>query len=274
MAIRLLALDIDGTLTENSESEISKRCLDAIFAAKARGVCIAIATGRSCLATRPIWNALELTGPSIQFGGAWIVDAPSGEVLDQQPIDPVTARDVMRFAHENGICAQLYLGDTVVVEKMNPYTARYIGKNGMHALVEPEVFERLYENVPKILAFSEDEATMRGLFETAFADRVHITRSQSTFIEINDFSATKGRALSRLAERMRLDRSQVAAMGDSYLDIDMIEWAGTGVCMADSVEEVKRVADVIAPEQANDGVAWFIENYILREDNEHVCNRD
>ena len=263
MAIRLLALDIDGTLTVNSENEVSARCLEAIRAARDAGVFVTIATGRSNLATRPIWETIGLSGPSIQFGGAWIVEAPAGTIIDQQPLSPDVARDVMRFAREIHVDAQIYLGDTVVVAQPNPYTARYVARNGMRVLVDPHVYTRLYENVPKILAFSEDEERMRTLFEAEFAGRVHITRSQSTFIEINERSATKGHALARLAARMGVLQSEVAAMGDSYLDMDMIQWAGTGVCMADSLPEIQRLSDVIAPDCLHDGVAWFIENYIL-----------
>ncbi len=263
MAIRLLALDIDGTLTANSENIVSPRCLEAIRSARGAGVFVTIATGRSNLATRPIWEAIGLSGPSIQFGGAWIVDAPDGTLIDQQPLAPDIVRDVMRFAREIHVDAQIYLGDTVVVAQPNPYTARYVARNGMHVLVDPDVYTRLYENVPKILAFSEEEERTRTLFEAKFAGRVHTTRSQSAFIEINDRLATKGHALERLAARMGVLQSEVAAMGDSYLDLDMIRWAGTGVCMADSIPEIQRISDVIAPDYLHDGVAWFIENYIL-----------
>lgn len=264
MAIRLLALDIDGTLTPNSMNTVSARCLDAIHAAREAGVFVTIATGRASVATRPIWDAIALNGPSIQFGGAWIVNAPDGELLDQQSLAPQVVRDVMRFAHDNDIPAQIYLGDTIVVEKPNPYTDHYVAKNGITVRVDPDLCEKLYENVPKILAFSEDESRIRLLFEEALGEKVHITRSQSTFIEINERSATKGRALARLAQRMGIQRSEVAAMGDSYLDMDMLQWAGTGVCMADSVPEVIASSNLVAPDQAHDGVAWFIEQYILK----------
>ena len=265
MSIRLLALDIDGTLTDNSSNTISKNNLEAIEKAREAGVFVTIATGRACPATRPIWDAMSLVGPSIQYGGAWTVNVPDGELLEQYNLDSVTVRDLMRFARDIHVNAQLYVNDAIVVERMNPFTQAYVSKNGMQVIEDPDIYEKLYENVPKVLAFSdpENEGRMRIQFEEAFCGRAHITRSQSTFIEINDSLATKGNALSRLAKRLGVEQKEVAAMGDSYLDIDMIEWAGVGVCMANSVEDVVRHSNIVAPDCMEDGVAWFIQRYVL-----------
>ena len=266
MGIKLIALDIDGTLTGNLESTVSKRNLEAITEAQRQGVFVTIATGRASFSTRPFWKLLHIEGPSIQYGGAWTVDTVTEELLDSKSLDPLVVRDVMRFAREMGVSAQLYVGNTIYVGEENPFTSAYVKKNGMPVVVDPDICERLYENVPKLLAFSEaeNEPAMRARFEERFAGKAHITRSQSTFIEINDFAATKGGALSRLAEKMGIQREEVAALGDSYLDQDMIEWAGTGVCVENGAQEVKDASDVIAPACADDGVAWYIEHYVLQ----------
>ena len=264
MSIRLLALDIDGTLTANSQNEISPRCKEAILAARDAGAFVTIATGRAIFATRPIWDAMELTGPSIQYGGAQIVDAPDGSIVDQRPLAPELVRDIMQYMYDQKIPAQIYFNDEVIVEKENDYTKRYVEKNGMRTRVDPDLRARTFDSVPKILAFSENEEALRAALMQRYAGRAHVTYSQPTFIEVNDTRATKGHALARLAQRLHIDRSEVAAMGDSYLDADMIEWAGTGVCMSDSVQDIIQIADVVAPDQRHDGVAWFIEHYILR----------
>ena len=265
MAIRLLALDIDGTLTGNSENTVSERNREAIFRAQARGVYVTIATGRACFATRPFWRALHIEGPSIQYGGAITVDTRTDATLERVTLQPEIVRDLMRFAFANDIPAHLYQNDVIYTARENPYSRAYVQKNGMTLVVDPSVCDRLITDVPKVLAFTEQaqEPALHARFSEAFGNVAHVTRSQSTFIEINDFSATKGRALKRLAERMGVERDEVAAIGDSYLDVDMLAWAGTGVCVMDGVEEAKRAADVIAPACAEDGVADFIERYVL-----------
>lgn len=265
MAIRLIALDIDGTLTGNSENTVSARNIEAIRRAQEQGVFVTIATGRACFATRVFWRMLHIEGPSIQYGGAWTVDTRTDELLDSVTLSPEIVRDVMRFAREIGAPAQLYQNDRIYIERENPFTRAYVDKSGMPLVIDPDICDRLYENVPKVLAFSEPmhEQELHARFMERFGDVAHVTRSQSTFVEINDFAATKGRALKRLAERMGLCREEVAAVGDSYLDIDMVEWAGTGVCVENGVDEVRRAADLIVPACAEDGVAHFIEHYVL-----------
>ena len=266
MAIKLLALDIDDTLAVRLGNTVSPRNLAAIRAAQQRGVFVTIATGRASYSTRPFWEALDLHGPSIQFGGAWIVEAPSGKLLDQQPLSPEHVCAVLQFAHDIGVHTQIYVDDVLYTESENAFTRNYSQKSGMPVIIEPELRFQHFSDIPKILAFSnpEDEPRMRALFMERFSNTVHVARSQSTFIEINDFHATKGHALERLAKRMGVAQNEVAAMGDSYLDIDMLQWAGTGVCMADSVDEVVRASDLVAPACDDDGVAWYIENYILK----------
>ena len=266
MAIKLIALDIDGTLTGNAENTVSERNREAIRRAQAQGVYVTIATGRACFAARPFWRTLGIEGASIQYGGALTVDTRTDEVLESVTLAPMLVRDLMRFAWENGIPAHLYQNDIIYTACENPYSRAYVQKNGMTLVVDPSVTTRLFDDVPKVLAFAEQskEPELHARFAERFGGVAHVTRSQLTFVEINDFCATKGKALMRLAKRLGVTREEVAAVGDSFLDIDMLEWAGTGVCVADGVEEAKRAADVIAPPSAEDGVADFIERYVLQ----------
>lgn len=265
MAIRMIALDIDGTLTGNSENTVGERNRAAIRRAQEAGVYVTIATGRSSYSTRTFWKQLAIKGPSIQYGGAWTVDTCTDALLDSRPLTPDIVREVMRYAREIGVAAHLYQNDVVYTWEENPYSRAYVNKNGMPFVIDPEICDKLYENVPKVLAFSGNggEAAMWAQFSKRFDGVAHVTRSQSTFIEINDFTATKGQALKALAARMGYAQDEVAAVGDSYLDMDMIEWAGTGVCVAGGVPEALALADVVVPACDDDGVAYFIEHYVL-----------
>ena len=70
--------------------------------------------------------------------------------------------------------------------------------------------------------------------------------------------------MKALAESLAILQAETAAIGDNTLDQDMIEWAGVGCCVDNGKEAVKEVADMILPAQAEEGVAWFLENYVLR----------
>ena len=68
-----------------------------------------------------------------------------------------------------------------------------------------------------------------------------------------------------IADHIGVERGEVAAVGDNTLDIEMIEWAGLGCCVEDGNEEVKRAAKLIVPSCREDGVAYLIDNYLLKE---------
>ena len=264
MAIDLIALDIDGTLTSKPR-EVSERNRSAIQKAIESGVFVTLATGRGCIATRPIWSLLDLHGPSIQYGGALTVDIDSETPLSMHALDPELIREILNFAAEVGVHAQIYVNDVVIYEKPNAFADRYIGRHNLPFEIDPDVRKKTYRNVPKILAFSslEDQDEKLALFRTRFAGKAQVSRSLPGYIEINCLNTTKGTALEELARMLGISQNRVAAIGDNFLDQEMIEWAGVGACVADGAESVKELADVVIPACDEDGVAHFIEHFVL-----------
>ena len=74
---------------------------------------------------------------------------------------------------------------------------------------------------------------------------------------------TKASALSRLAEILDIQPSEIMAMGDANNDIEMLQFAGLGVAMGNASDYVKSLADSITSSNEEDGVARAIEKYIL-----------
>jgi len=264
MAIKLLALDIDGTLT-NQLHTISPRNIAAIQRAKEAGIVVTLATGRGCIATKPIWQQADLHGASIQYGGAMIVDIDSGRIEKLHALEPAVIRDVLNFAAEQDVPAQIYVDETVILEQINPSSKGYIGRHNLPFVIDPDIRKKDFFNVPKILAFAGNgrEEALFETFRVRFDKVAQVSRSNAVFIEINCLGVTKATALEELSGQLGIDRSEVCAIGDNFLDREMIEWAGLGVCMEDGAEEVKAIADRIIPRCDEDGVAYFIEHHLL-----------
>ena len=243
MAIKLIALDIDGTLT-TQHNIISPRVKLAVKRAVESGVIIAIATGRGGIATRPIWQALDLHGASIQYGGAVILNIDTEQVIKLHELPADLIHTALNISYEMNVPAQIYQDDVVIVEKMNPFTEGYIARHGLPCIVDPDIRNKTFSRVPKVLAFA-DEAREDSLF-AAYRERLagvaQVSRSNACFIEINCLGITKASALQELSEMLGVSQADVAAVGDNYLDQEMIEWAGLGVCMADGAEEVKKTS--------------------------------
>lgn len=264
MAIQLVALDIDGTLTSKSK-EVSERNTKAVAEAIGAGVRVIVATGRGCFATRPIWRVLDLHGPSIQYGGALTVDVDTEKPIHMHALDPKLIHEVLDFSAEIGIHAQIYVDDVVIYEKPSKFADKYVAKHSLPFLIDPDIRKKDFFNVPKILAFSEIECQdeMLEAYRERFRGIAQVSRSLPGYIEINCLNTTKGAALEELAAGLGVPREAVAAVGDNYLDQEMIEWAGTGVCVEDGAESVKAASDVVVPACDDDGVAYFIEHYVL-----------
>lgn len=265
MAIRLIALDIDGTLT-NQQHTASERNRTPIKQAVEQGVIVTLATGRGRIASRQIWKQLDLHGPSILFGGAMIADLGTDQLLRIHELSPDVIREVLDFSVEMDVPAQIYVDDVVILEKMNSFTEGYVARHKLACVIDPEIRKKAYHNVPKILAFAEAgrEEALFDLYRKRLAGIAQVSRSSPSFIEINCLGVTKASALAELSEMFGIPREEVAAVGDNYLDREMIEWAGLGACMEDGAEEVKAIADLVIPPCDEDGVATFIDQYVLR----------
>ena len=266
MAIKLIALDIDGTLT-NQLYAVSEKNRASVKHAEQAGIIVTLATGRGRIATRPIWKDLELHGPSIQFGGAMITDIDTERVIKLYELSPEVIREVLEFSSEIDARAQIYVDDVVILERMNSFAEGYIGRHHLPFVIDPDIRINTYHNVPKILVFAETgrEEALFQMYRERFSGVAQVSRSNPHFIEINSLGVTKATALEDLSRMLGVPREEIAAVGDNYLDREMIEWAGLGVCMENGAEEVKAIADLIIPSCDEDGVSDFIEQIILQQ---------
>lgn len=264
MDIKLIALDIDGTLT-NHAGVISERNKRAVHSAIKAGVHVVLSTGRGRIATRPIWKFLELHGPSIQYGGAMIADIDTERALVLHEMPPDVIRAVLDFSAEQEVPAQIYVDDAVITERISAAAQGYVSRHQLPFRIDPDIRKKTFHKVPKILAFAPlDRADALFMaYKERFAGIAQVSRSSPGFIEVNCLGITKASALEELSQMLDIPREKTAAMGDNFLDIEMIQWAGVGVSVADGEPEVLAAADVIAPSCDEDAVADFIERYIL-----------
>ena len=97
-----------------------------------------------------------------------------------------------------------------------------------------------------VTSAADVEEILPGLQER-WRGRLYITRSQAEYIEFTDASVSKSGALAWLCRRLGVAREQVVALGDGMNDVDMLEWAGLGVAVAEAAEPVRAAADVAVP---------------------------
>ena len=259
--MKLLALDIDDTLISTGKLP-SERLKTAIRLAERNGVIVVLATGRGFLGTKTIRETLSLYGPLIHYGGAIVSDGKTGEHLFVNYLRPEDIVTAFAVADAFEIHAQIYEEDTVIFRKANTFTEQYTGILKIPFIIDPDLLYRPLDNVPKVL-FAVDPAREAELYREIRALLPHhlsVLCSKPGFIEIGSVSSTKGSALKKVAAMLNIDREDVTAIGDNTLDLDMIEWAGTGICVANGNALVKEKADLIIGACDDDGVAEYLES--------------
>ena len=269
MTIRLVAMDLDDTLLRDN-CTISPRVLEAIQKAQAQGIVVTIATGRMTISTRPYAEQLRVDVPIITYHGAMIQQVLSGEILFRCVIPSALAAEIVDYVAKQGIYGQVYLKDRVVASELNEWSREY-AKIASVQVEEADLSVLLAqepEGVEKILFIAEEPVLdqLAPMLKQYYGEKIHITKSKPHFLEITDCSVNKGVALDALAKHLGIAQEEVMAIGDSFNDLEMIQYAGTGVAMGNARLEIKEQADIVTVSNEEDGVAEAIERYVLRDE--------
>ena len=268
MNIKLVALDIDGTLL-TSDGQVTPEVFQAIQDAKAQGVHVVLATGRPRSGVLRLLEELHLDQPGdlvITFNGGLIQDAHTGETLYEEHLSYNDYLDIEALARKLAVPMH-------ASTKSGIYTAnRNIGTYTVHEakLVHSDLFYRTPEEmkqhtVLKCMYVDEPEVLERIIssIPDSFYDRFTIVRSAPFYLEILPKTVDKGRALLHLASKLHLSPDQVMAVGDQENDQAMLEVAGLPVAMDNASPELKKIAKVVTRSNDESGVAYALRKWVL-----------
>ncbi len=276
MAVKLLALDLDGTVVSDLR-EISKPVEDAIREAIAKDVVVTIATGRELPTTLKFAKRLGITAPIICYQGALIQDLQNNQALKIQHVPAKLSRNIIKFARRNKLPMVLYTPDAHYTELPSPLIQETLRTTKTSLTVVNNLLSVLgKETHPLKFLFIQDLSNIEKVsrqLAAEFGDVFSIVRTHEIIVEAILPDVSKGQALITLAKHLNIPISQTMAIGDQENDVSMIESAGIGVAMGNAVESAKAVADVIAPNVEKDGVAWAIKKYILNTHYDAVAPR-
>lgn len=263
---RLVALDLDGTLL-GPNLEVHPEDRKAIAAAQQAGVHVTIATGRAFPPTREFARDLGITTPLICHQGGLIQDPETGEVLFEATIPTDLYEEAVALAEAQDLDFSAYAGNEIFLRDLRHPPAFYEQWFALPRRVVDNLRELPHAPNKFLITATRDEADrIEAAWKAHFNGRLQIVRSHPLFVEGTPLGVSKGDALARLARHLGVPRDAVVAVGDNDNDRSMIRWAGLGVAMATAPEDLQREADVVAPSQAEGGVAWVIRKFVLGED--------
>lgn len=287
--IKLLALDLDGTLL-NSRGQIPDANREAIRAAEERGVLVTIATGRRFRDGRPVGLELELNAPLVTHNGALIKFADSLETVACSLIEVETAIEIVRVGKEFGgdalVSADPHGKGTLLYDRVsddNIPLQRYVAWGKRLHGDEAEEAVMHVDNLTDVLAdhevihisFSGNCARMSEMAEylkqelgaTITLLPTIYPRLDFTLIDILPPDASKGKGVEKLALLNDLEPANVMTMGDNFNDVEMLEFAGTGVVMGNADPSLlERGEFYTTVSNDENGVAVAIDRFILKQE--------
>ena len=273
--IKLVAFDLDGTLL-NDKKEITPETFATLEHAANMGVEIVPATGR-------FWNTITESIKDMKFvryvislNGADIIDVKEMKSLASFTIPIQRAETLCRvfdelpvlydFISEGQGYMRRDLYERIPEMMIGEWQVKIM--QGMRLPVD-DIYAALHQQngVQKMQIYTLDKNLRENLLKSlphVFPNAL-FTSSVPNNIEINDPKANKGDGLKFLAEYLRIPIESTLAFGDGLNDMSMIESAGIGAAMSNGIDELKAIADYIAPDNNHDGVAEGVRKFCFAQ---------
>lgn len=256
----LIALDVDGTLLTDDHL-LTEAIRESVHEAAYRGAQIVLCTGRGPLAALPVLEDLGLGGTIITHNGAATINSDDRSVVHQFDIVPEHLLSFVTYCRDHGIHFDLNTAFEMMVESITPEAEAMYGR----FQAKPSILDfrqGLPGGLVKFTVFgSKEQIDMVQAEWAGWPKLLQSIRSGDYFIDVHHTEASKGRALQQLAEIRGIDRSRILAIGNYYNDITMLQYAGMGIAMGNSPEQVKLAANAVVRSNGEDGVAGALREY-------------
>lgn len=270
LPIRLIALDIDGTLI-GDDLTIGPRTRAAIRTATERDVAISLVTGRMVSSAMRFAIELGLTGPIVGYQGGLIRSMPDpgsrrlGRLLVHTPLPAAAAREILLWTRAHGLDPHVNHLERFILRADDPRADDYSAFMGARAELVDDLVTAVDHPVTKVLAVGDPPLPeqMAAVARAHFQGVADVTISHPRFLEFVAPGTSKGRAVRWLARRLRVPLGATLAIGDQWNDIEMLRAVGHGAAMPTAPAAVQAVARYVARPLAQEGVAELIERLVL-----------
>ena len=265
MAVKLLCLDIDGTILDGNK-RLTAETKRAVALAKKRGVRVFLASGRSYPGLRELMEELDLEGNCICMNGTLIY--ADGKEIYRHGLEPSMTEKILDCIEKYD--SQLFLsGDdfNLTNKPVEGQISQVVQQGSLRGdyiiCTDPQEFRKEAERLgPRILKAAvkelDEENFPRMRADLEALGLFHIAKSDTYFVDISPLGCTKGRGVEETARYLGIPMSEVMCIGDNENDAEMVEKAGIGVAMGNAEECVKRSADYITETNDEDGAAKAI----------------
>jgi Cof subfamily protein (haloacid dehalogenase superfamily) len=203
----------------------------------------------------------DIRDPVVCYQGAVVADPETGEFLRHEPIPLEVAKEAIGAVEEEGFGLNCYVDDELHVATETAEARSYAEFQHLPIHTVGPLLEWLEKPPTKLVTIGEPhrldelEARMKARFD----GRLYISKSLPYFLEFASPDVTKGSGMDFVAKHVGFARERTVAFGDGENDVELLEWAGYAVAVANAHERVLAAADYVCPPVDEEGVAQVIE---------------
>jgi Cof subfamily protein (haloacid dehalogenase superfamily) len=269
MSYKMIVLDLDDTLLRDDQT-ISERTKKALSEAQEAGVKVVLASGRPTYGMRRVAKELKLDHYGsyiLSYNGSKIIDCSTDEESYSRTLSPETAHRLYELSKREGVGILTYSEDAIIVEEPNEFADIESRLTGLPVEVVPSFKDAIDGPVVKALMLKEAVrlVEVEKKLQAELDGELCVMRSKPYFLEFTQLGVTKGASLDYLIKPLGIKKEEVIAIGDSYNDLAMIEYAGLGVAMGNAPQDIKEKADHVTSSNMEDGVAEVVETFVLNK---------
>ncbi|HSO28953.1 MAG TPA: Cof-type HAD-IIB family hydrolase [Candidatus Sulfomarinibacteraceae bacterium] len=269
LPIRMIALDIDGTLVDD-DLVVGERTRAAIGRAVHRGIRVSLVTGRMTTSAVRFAASLGLTDPVVGYQGALAREMPVrtdrvGRLLRHFPLRAEVAREAVAWSRSVGLDPHANHLEQLIIPADDPQVDDYSAFLGTRAVRVPDLGRWIRHSITKIVAVGPPGRpnALLGDARERFRGRADVTVAHPRFLEFVAPGVSKGGAVAWLARRHGIPLGQVLTIGDQLNDIEMLRAVGHGTAMPEAPDDVIMAARYVAPPLADEGAGDVISRLAL-----------
>jgi Cof subfamily protein (haloacid dehalogenase superfamily) len=261
--IRLLVLDLDGTIVDHND-HVRESVVRAAQLIQRRGVAVAIATGRLFQTSLPAYRLIGSTLPLICYEGALIKEPLTGVVHRHWPMDPEVVTQLIMCAE--GLSVHVHVQGKLYVSKLDHSTRTFYEDFDVELNVASDIKRLPTEAVTKVTILSRDQQILDRITTRFNRSQIRLQTNRYKSLSVLQGSnpmASKHAAVKYLTEEvMDLRPDEVMTIGDDFTDRDLFHYAGIGVAMGNASDEVKASANWITTNIEEDGMALAVDRWL------------
>lgn len=257
-AIKLVALDVDGTLL-NQRHELTLRTRATLTRLAANGIHVVLASGKFFISLRDLVSDLGLVAPQITSGGSMVVLPQTGQVIHRAVIAKHAAIATLELADELGITMLIVRDDQIFANALNDDTDYLVSFGDPTPTLVTNLVDALEPAPTQLVAISTQQPLLarfrKAVLAKGLEGEIAIYGGLPCILDILNRKVSKGHALQLVMERLAIQPQEAMAFGDGDNDVSMFRVVGHSVAMGNASEMVKQAATEITESCDDEGVS-------------------